>query len=165
MRQMVTWMTSIWMVSLLNLLTHAPADECDNIESICKPTASGVKKKSMKRKSTDSSMHLIMEQLGEFLQSTESTLNGLAQRIGYEQDAKLSRTELFQIMNGIEGLTLKDKLKVSDELVRNTERLELFLRLPDDAKSEYVHMLLHGQIKILARSYLFLILFLNMCWD
>ncbi|KAL8555156.1 hypothetical protein ACS0TY_003093 [Phlomoides rotata] len=97
-------------------------------------------------KSTDSSMHLIMEQLGEFLQSTESTLNGLAQRIGYEQDAKLSRTELFQIMNGIEGLTLKDKLKVSDELVRNTERLELFLSLPDDAKSEYVHMLPDGQI-------------------
>ncbi|KAL8507527.1 hypothetical protein ACS0TY_018176 [Phlomoides rotata] len=91
-------------------------------------------------------MHLIMDQLGEFLQSTELTLGGLAQRIGYEQDAKLSRTELFQIMNGIEGLTLKDKLKVFDELVRNTERLELFLSLPDDAKSEYVRMLLDGQI-------------------
>ncbi|KAL8497803.1 hypothetical protein ACS0TY_021222 [Phlomoides rotata] len=87
-----------------------------------------------------------MEQLGNFLHNTESTLGGLAQRIGYEQAAKLLHTELFQIMNDIEGLTLKDKLKVSDELVRNTERLELFLSLLDDAKSEYVHLLLDGQI-------------------
>ncbi|KAL8479005.1 hypothetical protein ACS0TY_030775 [Phlomoides rotata] len=113
-----------------------PTYEGDNTESVCKPGASSAKKKSRKRKSSDNTMHQIMDQLGEFLQSTESTLGGLAQRIGYEQDAKLSRTELFQIMNGIEGLTLKDKLKVSDELVRNTERLELFLSLPDDAKSE-----------------------------
>ncbi|KAL8506103.1 hypothetical protein ACS0TY_017094 [Phlomoides rotata] len=123
-----------------------PTDEDENTESMCKPATYGAKKKGKKRKSTGSAMNILMEQLGDFFQSTELTLGGLAQRVGYEHDAKVSHTELFQTMNGIEGLILPNKLKVSDELVHNTERLELFLSLPENAQIEYIHMLLDGRI-------------------
>ncbi|KAL6576715.1 hypothetical protein OROMI_010991 [Orobanche minor] len=40
----------------------------------------------------------------------------------------------------------QDKLRVSDMLIQNTERLEFFQSLTGDARSEYVKMLLNNMI-------------------
>ncbi|KAL8470542.1 hypothetical protein ACS0TY_033185 [Phlomoides rotata] len=50
--------------------------------------------------------------------------------------------QLNEIMKGIDGLKVSDKLKVCDELVHNSKRLEFFLRLPAEEQEEYVWMLL-----------------------
>ncbi|KAL8512585.1 hypothetical protein ACS0TY_018903 [Phlomoides rotata] len=65
---------------------------------------------------------------------------------GTDDNPNVARTSLNDIMKQILGLSLQDKLKVSDELVRNKARLELFLSLPQDEQAEYVWMLLDGKL-------------------
>ncbi|KAL8492844.1 hypothetical protein ACS0TY_024152 [Phlomoides rotata] len=48
------------------------------------------------------------------------------------------------IMKEIVRLKVSDKLKVCDELVQNSKRLEFFLTLPLYEQEEYVWMLLDG---------------------
>ncbi|KAL8513626.1 hypothetical protein ACS0TY_012927 [Phlomoides rotata] len=64
------------------------------------------------------------------IHNSDKTFNTLATRMGTEYDTKVARSRLNDIMNGIPGLSLKNKLKVSNEMVRNTSRIELFLSLP-----------------------------------
>ncbi|KAL8494780.1 hypothetical protein ACS0TY_025583 [Phlomoides rotata] len=54
--------------------------------------------------------------------------------------------QLNEIMKGIDGLKVSDKLKVCDELVQNSKRLEFFLTLPVEEQEEYVWMLLDGRL-------------------
>lgn len=68
-------------------------DEAEN--TVSKPSTSEVKKsKGKKRKSIDHEMSEIFESLGEYFQTSRSTMMDISKRIGYEQDAKVSRTEL-----------------------------------------------------------------------
>ncbi|KAL8463582.1 hypothetical protein ACS0TY_034293 [Phlomoides rotata] len=115
--------------------------------SVCKPSELGSKKsKGTKRKSGESGIYMLADKLGDFIQSSDSTFNNLAQRFGNEHEAKASRTSLIEIMNKVPGLKLHDKLKAADELVQNTNRLELFLSLPEEERHEYVWMLLDGRL-------------------
>ncbi|KAL8513375.1 hypothetical protein ACS0TY_012725 [Phlomoides rotata] len=112
--------------------------------SVCKPTplSGGVTSKGKKRKGTMNEMTALVDTLGHFIESTDKSFNTLATRIGPESDAKQSRMSLNDIMKQIPELSVHAKLKVSDELVQNTARMELFLSLPQDEQVEYVHMLL-----------------------
>ncbi|KAL8508404.1 hypothetical protein ACS0TY_018858 [Phlomoides rotata] len=112
--------------------------------SVCKPpTEEG---KGKKRKSMDSELTSYMQTLGDYMKNSDEIFNTLATRMGTEYDTKVARSSLNDIMNGIPGLSLKNKLKVSDELVRNTSRMELFLSLPPNEQAEYVLMLLDGSL-------------------
>ncbi|KAL8476549.1 hypothetical protein ACS0TY_029015 [Phlomoides rotata] len=115
---------------------------------VCKPTplSAGVTSKGKKRKGTMNEMTALVDTLGLFIESTDKSFNTLATRIGPESDAKQSRMSLNDIMKQIPGLSVHAKLKVSDELVQNTARMELFLSLPQDEQVEYVHMLLDGKL-------------------
>ncbi|KAL8548316.1 hypothetical protein ACS0TY_007588 [Phlomoides rotata] len=53
---------------------------------------------------------------GDYMKNSDETFNTLATRMGTEYDTKVARSSLNEIMNGIPGLSLKNKLKVSDEL-------------------------------------------------
>lgn len=67
-------------------------------------------------------------------------------RIGYEYDISNARKEVFSIVGNIVGMTLQEKLLVSKLLVKNTEDLEFFFSLPDDAKVEIAKMKLAGHL-------------------
>ncbi|KAH6771254.1 hypothetical protein C2S52_016057 [Perilla frutescens var. hirtella] len=58
----------------------------------------------------------------------------------------LARKEVFEVVEKIGGLTLQEKLLVSKILVKNTENLELFSSLPEDARAEFVRMMLAGRL-------------------
>ncbi|KAL8530477.1 hypothetical protein ACS0TY_007499 [Phlomoides rotata] len=92
------------------------------------------------------SMSAFVETIGEYMKGSDETFNTLAQRMGTEYDAKIARTTLNDVMKLIPGLSMRDKLKVSDELVQNTMRLEYFLSLPQDEQAAYVSMLLDGSL-------------------
>ncbi|KAL8487191.1 hypothetical protein ACS0TY_023745 [Phlomoides rotata] len=115
--------------------------------SVCKPFEPGSKKsKGTKRKSGEAEITMLADRLGEFIQSSDTTFNNLANRFGNEHEAKAARTSLNDIMNKVPGLKLHDKLKAADELVQNTARLEFFLSLPEEEQHEYVWMLLDGSL-------------------
>ncbi|KAL8515038.1 hypothetical protein ACS0TY_013934 [Phlomoides rotata] len=60
--------------------------------------------------------------------------------------SSIENKQLNDIMKGIVGLKLFDKLKDCDELVQNQKHLDFFLSLPMDGHEEYVWMLLDGRL-------------------
>ncbi|KAL8504610.1 hypothetical protein ACS0TY_015972 [Phlomoides rotata] len=120
----------------------------DENTSVAQPSQSGFKNsgKGKKCKIMDQSMSAFVETIGDYMKGSDETLNTIAQCMGSEHDAKVARTTLNDVMYLIPGLSTRDKLKVSDELVQNTNRLEYFLSLPQDDQAAYVSMLLDGSI-------------------
>ncbi|KAL8530103.1 hypothetical protein ACS0TY_007257 [Phlomoides rotata] len=88
----------------------------------------------------------LVDTLGSFMNKPDDTCVSLSNRIAPEHDVKMAHTNLMAIMNKIPGISLHNKLKVSDELVQNTTRMDLFLNLPENEQSEYVHVLLSGEL-------------------
>ncbi|KAL8462389.1 hypothetical protein ACS0TY_033426 [Phlomoides rotata] len=94
----------------------------------------------------DKYMSSFVETIGDYVKESDKTFNTLAQRMGSEYDAKIARTTLNDVMKLIPGLFVRDKLKVLDELVQNTKRLDYFLSIPQDEQVVYVSMLLDGSL-------------------
>ncbi|KAH6793594.1 hypothetical protein C2S52_004071 [Perilla frutescens var. hirtella] len=130
----------------IDLLPHDVNDEIKP-DSTYQPVGNDTDKKNggKKRKLADGSEGLY-ELLGSFCQNTETRLGDIARRIGYEQDVSAARKEVFEVVGKIGGLTLQEKLLVSKTLVKNTEDLELFSSLPEDARAEFVRMMLAGRL-------------------
>ncbi|KAL8545811.1 hypothetical protein ACS0TY_005796 [Phlomoides rotata] len=115
---------------------------------ISKPTETAVKKgKGIKRKACETEMTVLVSTLGKFMERSDETFGDIAQCMGNQQEAKVARVTLNDIMKEIPRLSLQEKLKVSDELVQNTNRLEYFLSLPPNEQAEYVIMLLDRRLK------------------
>ncbi|KAL8475510.1 hypothetical protein ACS0TY_028240 [Phlomoides rotata] len=89
---------------------------------------------------------MLVESLGEFMKFSNVAMidfnNGVDKGSGSSSENK----QLNEIMKGIVGLKVSDKLKVCDELVQNSKRLEFFLTLPKEEQEEYVWMLLDGRL-------------------
>lgn len=134
------------MAADFNILLDDFEDETENI-SICQPANNGSGKKNIekKRKSMDRSDSRY-EMLSSFCRNTEARLGDIACRIDYEYDVSTARNEVFEAVGKIGGLTLQEKLMVSNELVKNTEQLELFSSLPEDARYEFVWIMLTGKL-------------------
>ncbi|KAL8477791.1 hypothetical protein ACS0TY_029912 [Phlomoides rotata] len=114
---------------------------------ISKTANTSVKKgKGIRRKPIETEITALVSTLGQFMKSSGDTFGSIAHRMGNEHEAKVARTTLNDIMKQIPGLSLQDKLKVSNELVLNNNRLEYFLSLPPDEQAEYVIMLLDGRL-------------------
>ncbi|KAL8485269.1 hypothetical protein ACS0TY_027536 [Phlomoides rotata] len=126
---------------------HVP-EQVEENTPISKVANTAVKKgKGIKRKPVETEMTALVSTLGQFMKSSDDTFGSIAQKMGNEQEAKVARTTLNDIMKQIPGLSLHDKKKVSDELIQNNNRLEYFLSLPPDEQAEYVIMLLDGHLK------------------
>ncbi|KAL8498006.1 hypothetical protein ACS0TY_021377 [Phlomoides rotata] len=128
--------------------TGVEGDEMDQDTSVCKVSASGSKVSKGKKRKTyqDNELSSFAQTLGDYMKDSNECFNTLAVRMGTEYDSKITRANLNEIMKNIPGLSLHNKLKVSDELVQNTQRLEYFMSLPVDEHIEYVWMLLDGRI-------------------
>ncbi|KAL8503743.1 hypothetical protein ACS0TY_022456 [Phlomoides rotata] len=145
-------------------LNDAPEEEGENVtkcgeklgkdtidgaedQSVCKPSGSNINNVvGKKRKGIPSEICTLVDSLGDFIKSTDESFKSLADLMGAEQDKKSPRTNLNGIMNHIPDLSLQDKLKGSEELIRNKKRLEFFLTLPQDEQAKYVYMLLDGKL-------------------
>ncbi|KAL8524392.1 hypothetical protein ACS0TY_014107 [Phlomoides rotata] len=77
---------------------------------------------------------------------TESTVKIHRKKELKKDGSSIENKQLNDIMKGIVGLKLFDKLKDCDELVQNQKHLDFFLSLPMDGHEEYVWMLLDGRL-------------------
>ncbi|KAL8540983.1 hypothetical protein ACS0TY_002314 [Phlomoides rotata] len=146
-------------IDMVNLFfNNAPEEEGDNVtkcddkfatptvdvvgdQSICKPSGSKINNVlGKKRKGIPNEICVLVDTLGDFMKSTDESFKSLADRMVPEQEKKVPHMILNDIMTRIPGLSLQDKLKGSDELIRNKNRLEFFLTLPQDEQAEYVLM-------------------------
>ncbi|KAL8503836.1 hypothetical protein ACS0TY_022528 [Phlomoides rotata] len=127
--------------------TATDGDEIDENTYVYNPSKAGAQKnQAKKRKGINSEMTSFVDTLGKYMKSSDDTFNNLTQRMGTEYDAKIARTTLNDVMKLIPDLSLPNKLKVSDDLVQNTQRLEYFLSLSIEEQTEYVWMLLDGRL-------------------
>ncbi|KAL8525420.1 hypothetical protein ACS0TY_014872 [Phlomoides rotata] len=112
--------------------------------SICKPTVTAMKttSKGKKMKSVDVDLSNLVDTLGDFMKQSKDSMGDLSKDIGKGSGQSNVSKQITEIMKGVVGLKVSDKLKVCDELVQNPNRLDLFLNLPPDEQIEYVWMLL-----------------------
>ncbi|KAL8545813.1 hypothetical protein ACS0TY_005798 [Phlomoides rotata] len=112
---------------------HNPVKPVDvnegEMNSVCKPEGVGKKPlpKGLKWKNTDTDVNSLVEILGEFMKQSQETFGDIAKGLGTSNEKRIDNKHLNKIMNRIVGLKITDKLKVCDELVQNTNRLEFFL--------------------------------------
>lgn len=94
------------------------------------------KHRSRKRKERDDNSRLcdVLEEMGR---STNARLDYLASRIGYECDLGKAK-DSFELLVNIPGLSLDERLDVCAHLIEKVERLEMFMGLPDEAKTRFV---------------------------
>ncbi|KAL8470973.1 hypothetical protein ACS0TY_033518 [Phlomoides rotata] len=96
------------------------------------------KARGQKRKVCDPDITMLVDSLGEFMKFSKVAMTDLS--AGNDKGAVSSNENkrLNDIMNGIIGLKLLDKIKVCDKLVQNSKRLDFFLSLPTNEQEEYV---------------------------
>ncbi|KAL8539369.1 hypothetical protein ACS0TY_001119 [Phlomoides rotata] len=127
-----------------------PSDKPNVMEdySVCKPSVSGIKpiSKGKKRKVVDQDMSFLVESLGMFMTQSDAKIGDIAREIGSGKEKPIDNNRLNKIMGRIVGLKMADKLKVCDELVQNTNRLDFFMSLTAEEQDEYVWMLLDGRL-------------------
>ncbi|KAL8524692.1 hypothetical protein ACS0TY_014335 [Phlomoides rotata] len=95
-----------------------------------------------KRKSNDSDITILVDSLGDFMKFSKSAMTDLCSGAEKGSTSTNDTKQLNCIMKEIVGLKVSDKLKVCDELVQNSKRLEFFRTLPLEEQEEYVWMLL-----------------------
>lgn len=110
-------------------------------DSVCQSTK--MKESSLpskkKQKTTDKGYkHNVCELLKEIHRDTNARLESLASRIGYQADLGKARKEVFDLLEGIPGLSLNDKFFVCDFLADKVAYLEVFMGLPVSARPAYV---------------------------
>ncbi|KAL8508312.1 hypothetical protein ACS0TY_018780 [Phlomoides rotata] len=99
-----------------------------------------------KRKTVDMDISILVESLGDFMKFSKTALTDFSGGGDKRSGSSNENRQLNEIMKGIDGLKVSDKLKVCDELVQNSKRLEFFLTLPVEEQEEYVWMLLDGRL-------------------
>ncbi|KAL8535549.1 hypothetical protein ACS0TY_011248 [Phlomoides rotata] len=98
-------------------------------DSICKPTDSVIKTvyKGKKRKNSEPDLHMLVDSLGEFMKTSTVAMGDLGKEIEKGNPLSSDTTKLNEIMKGIIGLKVADKLKIlEDEL---TDKLEDYMRI------------------------------------
>ncbi|KAL8536429.1 hypothetical protein ACS0TY_011876 [Phlomoides rotata] len=113
----------------------------NNIPTATKKDCASTSGKKQKSRS-ENSESLMTTMFGEFFKCTGERLENIAQRIGYDKDIRTARKQVFEMLGGIDSLTLVDKLDVCEIIGSKIEWLEIFMGLPEDARSVYVHRVL-----------------------
>ncbi|KAG6415563.1 hypothetical protein SASPL_122976 [Salvia splendens] len=101
------------------------------------PAATVVNKAPKKRK-TDDKMDRVLQLMNQIREDTNERLKEISTRIGYEFYLSTKRTEVFEQLNGIPGLTLKQQFYISKKLVKEPEIMDLFRGLPEVSRPAFV---------------------------
>ncbi|KAL1547627.1 hypothetical protein AAHA92_15959 [Salvia divinorum] len=113
------------------------ADHNDNSSGNSGKQTSTNKPSTLKRKqeSTDA---ILMEFLGNLHAETNSRLELISARIGYEFDMGKARQDVFGKLGDVDGLTLDQRYELCDILADKPQRLEVFMGMPSTAHLGYV---------------------------
>ncbi|KAL1559484.1 hypothetical protein AAHA92_09821 [Salvia divinorum] len=101
---------------------------------------------SLKRKQVSTDVQL-MEFLANLHAETNSHLEVISSRIGYEFDLGKARQEEFEKLGNVDGLTLDQRYELCDILGDKPQRLEVFMGMPANARLGYVLRLIEQNRK------------------
>lgn len=110
-------------------------DESRPTTEILVPT---IVKKALKKRKIEDKMDGVLQFMNQIREDTNERLKEISTRIGYEFDLSTKRTEVFDQLNGIPGLALKQQFYISKKLVKEPELMDLFRSLPEVARPAFV---------------------------
>ncbi|KAL1545531.1 hypothetical protein AAHA92_22246 [Salvia divinorum] len=100
-----------------------------------------------KKRKTSSTDAVLMEFLRNLHVETNKRLEVISSRIGYEFDLGKARQEVFDKLGGVVGLTIEQRYDLCDILGDKSQRLEIFIGMPAEARPGYVLRLLEQNQK------------------
>ena len=101
-----------------------------------------VSKKVVRKRKMDDKLDGVLALMSQIHTDTNDRLKEISSRIGYDFDLSTKRTEVFEQLKGIPGLTLKQQFYISKKLVKEPELMDLFRGLPEIARGAFVFDLL-----------------------
>ncbi|KAG6387119.1 hypothetical protein SASPL_152304 [Salvia splendens] len=101
-----------------------------------------VPKKVVRKRKMEDIIDGVLSLMSQIHTDTNDRLKEISTRIGYDFDLSTKRTEVFDQLKDIPGLTLKQQFYISMKLVKDPELMDLFLGLPEIACGALVFDLL-----------------------
>ncbi|KAG6382229.1 hypothetical protein SASPL_158138 [Salvia splendens] len=101
-----------------------------------------VPKKVVRKRKMEDIIDGVLSLMSQIHTDTNDRLKEISTRIGYDFDLSTKRTEVFDQLKDIPGLTLKQQFYISKKLVKEPELMDLFLGLPEIACGALVFDLL-----------------------
>ncbi|KAL8054539.1 hypothetical protein ABFX02_04G000300 [Erythranthe guttata] len=110
---------------------------------------SGGKQKTHKRKRNNDELDTrIVDMMADMTKSfaeTKTCLGELAQRIGFEHDASITRKNVLEALSPMPNLSVEDKINVAKVVCNSPQELDIFFGLKDEEKIVMVQMILEGR--------------------
>ncbi|KAH6836844.1 hypothetical protein C2S53_008556 [Perilla frutescens var. hirtella] len=96
------------------------------------------------RKNNDGFFDMVelLAEINRMVRTTDKRLETIASRIGYDFDQSKVRKDVFDRLSNIEGLSINDKFDICEILAKEVDKMDIFMGLPDEAKTQYVMRLL-----------------------
>ncbi|KAL8542650.1 hypothetical protein ACS0TY_003508 [Phlomoides rotata] len=112
-------------------------------------SASKDKGKGLKRKQIEGIEVQMVEAIGNLSDKAESrfgqiaeNIGSIAKRVGSEIDACEKRGQVYDRLGVIDFITMEERFLLAQHFCNNTKDMDLFVSLPDDAKTLLVHRIL-----------------------
>ncbi|KAG6425273.1 hypothetical protein SASPL_115701 [Salvia splendens] len=83
-------------------------------------------------------MDSVLAMMNRIHEDTNERLKDISNRIGYEFDLSTKRTEVFNQLKGMAGLTIKQQFYAAKKLVKEPELMDLFRGLDEWARPAFV---------------------------
>lgn len=119
--------------------------DTEDSEASSKRHEAGTSKLSRKRKQADNIDKTLCELLTQMQRDTNSRLESISHRIGYQSDLGQARREVWAMLEVIPDLSLDAIFDAADVLIGNPQKLEFFSGLPVPVRPAYVRRLLDGK--------------------
>lgn len=105
----------------------------------------GTSRLPRKRKQAENVDKTLRDLLTQMQLDTNSRLESISHRIGYQSDLGQARREVWAMLDAIPELSMEEVFDASDVLIENAQKLEFFSGLPSPARPAYVRRLLNGK--------------------
>lgn len=114
-------------------------------ESTCSPTKPS-KKINKKRPRAGSAIleGTMVDMMSDFFSKTDAKLAQLVDKVGFDE-CEVLRDKVFEILEGMEELTVEDKVKVSCAICDKKKDLEIFCKRSVETRRVMVKMILEGR--------------------
>ncbi|KAK4422945.1 hypothetical protein Salat_1877100 [Sesamum alatum] len=78
--------------------------------------------------------------------SNRKKLGELSKKLFVNYDEVEKRSGVYEAVGKVPGIDLTNQLLISDRLVENPKKMDLFFSLPDDARARMIRLMLDGKM-------------------
>ncbi|KAL0311212.1 UNVERIFIED_CONTAM: hypothetical protein Sangu_2415900 [Sesamum angustifolium] len=107
-----------------------------------KPTISGKKHKKSNIVADDG----LIDVVNTFCDTANQHLSEISKKLFVDYDEVEKRSAVYVAVGSIPGIDLNDHILISDRLVENPNKMDLFFSLPDDVRARMVGLMLSGKV-------------------